>query len=154
MRIEACYNLIMSWFNFWGLIIIILILIPNIFSVVLDKSSFENKFDYKPIMVLEQIGRYLCLSLMIFNIPYTYFGFWFNNALYIYIAVNIILIIVYYLGWIIFRKSKCAVKMLWLSIIPTIIFLFSGIMVSSIPLIAAALIFGVGHITISYKNSD
>lgn len=149
-----CYNFIMDWFNFRGLILVILILIPNIICVIFDKSAFENKFNNKSVQFLEQIGRYLCISLMIFNIPYTYFGLWFNNALYCYIAVNTILIIVYYLGWIIFRKNKNAVKMLWLSITPTIIFLFSGIIVSSIPLIASAFIFGIGHITISYKNSD
>lgn len=154
MEIETCYNFVMSWFNFWGLIIIVLILIPNIFSAVFDKSAFENKFNNKAIMILEQIGRYLCLILMIFNIPYTYFGFWFNYALYVYIVLNIKLIIIYYLGWIVFRRSKCTVKMLWLSITPTLIFLFSGIMVCSIPLIVSSLIFGIGHITISYKNSD
>lgn len=41
-----------------------------------------------------------------------------------------------------FRKRSGTVKMLWLSITPTLLFFFSGIMLLSIPLIIFAVIFG------------
>ena len=44
--------------------------------------------------------------------------------------------------------------MLWLSITPTVIFMFSGIMVLSIPLMLCSIIFGIGHTTVSYKNIE
>ena len=144
----------MSWFNYYGLIAVAIILIPNIISAVVDKDAFANKYNNKAILVLEQIGRYGCMAFMVFNIPYTYFNFWFDSGLMVYLIVNGTLLALYILGWIIFRKGQSAIKMLWLSITPTVLFLFSGVMLLSIPLILFSIIFGIGHITISYKNRN
>ena len=94
------------------------------------------------------------MAFMVFNIPYTYFNFWFDSALLVYLIVNGILLLLYLLGWIVFGKGRSTIKMLWLSITPTLLFLFSGIMLLSIPLIVFAVIFGIGHITISYRNRE
>ena len=142
----------MDWFNYYGLIIIAVIMIPNILSAILDKSSFENNACSKAFLVIEQIGRYCCMASMVFNIPFTYFGFWFDSALAVYLAANGALLLIYISGWIIFCKSRCTAKMLWLSITPTVLFMFSGVVVSSIPLLVSAVLFGVGHITVSYQN--
>ena len=142
----------MSWFNYYGLIAVIAILLPNIIVAIVDKSAYVNKFNNKAILVVEQIGRYCCMAFMVFNIPYTYFGFWFENALTVYLIVVGCLLVFYYLGWIVFRKGSCTAKMLWLSITPTVLFLFCGIVIASIPLIVATVLFGVGHITVSYNN--
>ena len=144
----------MSWFNYYGLIAVAIILLPNIISAVVDKSTFENKYNSKAMLILEQIGRYGCMMFMIFNIPYTYFNFWFTHALIVYLITNGVLLVLYILGWIIFRKGRNTVKMLWLSIIPTTLFLFSGVMLLSVPLIILAVIFGIGHITVSYMNRN
>ena len=144
----------MTWFNYYGLIAVAIILIPNIIAAVVDKGSFENKCDNKALLTLEQMGRYGCMVFMVFNIQYTYFNFWFDNALTVYLSVNGALLALYLLGWIIFRKGRNVVKMLWLSVIPTATFLFSGIALLSIPLTAFAVIFGIGHITVSYKNKE
>ena len=144
----------MSWFNYYGLIAVAIILLPNIISAVVDKSTFENKYNSKAMLILEQIGRYGCMMSMIFNIPYTYFNFWFTHALIVYLITNGVLLVLYILGWIIFRKGRNTVKMLWLSIIPPTLFLFSGVMLLSIPLIILAVIFGIGHITVSYMNRN
>lgn len=143
----------MSWFNYYGLIAIVIILIPNIIATIIDKGAFENKYDNKVMLVSEQIGRYGCMVFMVFNIPYTFFDFWFDRALMVYLIVNGTLLIVYLLGWILFCKKRNKMVTLWLAITPTAIFLFSGIMLLSVPLIAFAVVFGIGHITISYMNS-
>ena len=144
----------MGWFNYYGLIAIAIILAPNSISAVIDKSAFENKCNNKFLNIAEQIGRYGCMAFMIFNIPYTYFNFWFENALYVYLIVNGVLLALYILGWILFFKGRKTIKMLWLSIVPTIIFLFSGIILLSVPLILFSIVFGVGHIAISYSNRE
>ena len=142
----------MSWLNYYGLIAVVAILLPNIIVAIVDKSSFENKFDNKAILAVEQIGRYCSMAFMVFNIPFTYFDFWFENAFAVYLIVGGCLLLFYYLGWIIFRKNNCTAKMIWLSVTPTVLFLFCGIMLVSIPLIISAVLFGVGHITVSYNN--
>lgn len=144
----------MSWFNYYGLIAVVIILIPNIVCAITDKSAYENKFNGKFFIITEQIGRYGCMAFMVFNIPYTYFDFWFDCALYVYLAVNGALLLFYCLGWIIFRKSKNLAKAVWLSVTPSVIFLFSGVMLSSVLLLVCAVLFAVAHITISVKNAE
>ncbi|GEM_PF-5089895 len=76
------------------------------------------------------------------------------HALIVYLTINGVLLVLYILGWIVFRKGRNTVKMLWLSIIPTTLFLFSGVMLLSVPLIISAVIFGIGHIAVSYLNRN
>ncbi|MGN0822778.1 MAG: hypothetical protein ACI4NG_03300 [Candidatus Gallimonas sp.] len=128
-------------------------MIPNILCAAFDKSAFENAFRHKALETIEQIGRYACFGFMIFNVPFTYFGFWFQNALTVYLTMNGIFVTLYLSGWIVFRKNNAVLMAVWLSALPMVIFLFSGIIVLSVPLILASVLFGVGHIAISYQNS-
>ena len=141
----------MDWFNYHGLAIVIILLIPNIVFAIKNKngSNYKNKL----VEVIEQIGRFGCLLFMVFNIPYTYFNFWFDNALIVYLSVNAFLILMYCILWIIYCNKNNKIKALSLSIIPTLIFLFSGVVLAYIPLIAFAILFGFSHIYISYKNA-
>lgn len=141
----------MGWFNYYGLIIMAIIMIPNIISALTSKTAYENRVRAKQFEITEQIGRYGCFAFMIFNIPYTYFGFWFNHALAVYLVVNSILLAIYCLGWIL-KKNNRKIFMLWLSVTPSVIFLFSGIVLSSVPLIVFAVLFGIGYIAVSYIN--
>lgn len=143
----------MSWFNYYGLAVMAIIMIPNIIYAVKHRSA-QSAYSNKAVEVLEQIGRYGCMIFMIFNIPYTYFNFWFAHALIVYLSVNGALCFAYLLFWAICRNRNDKLKALSLSVIPSCIFLFSGIVLASIPLIVFASIFGVNHIFISYKNAE
>ena len=73
----------MEFFNPFGLFFIILIMIPNIVFALKCKEAFENPWKSKIAKILEifeQIGRYGCFAMMIFNIPGTYFGFFSDFA--------------------------------------------------------------------------
>lgn len=143
----------MDWINIYGLIVIIVFMIPNIIFAIKCKDGFENQWHNKAIETLEQIGRFGCIVFMVINIPYTCSGFWFGNALAIYIAINAVLTGAYCAIWTICFHSSSVFRSLTLSIIPSVIFLFSGIMIMSIPLIITAVIFAPCHILISYKNT-
>lgn len=142
----------MSWFNYIGLIIIAGIMIPNILYAVKQKDGFQNKYVNKSAEVFEQIGRVGCFIFMIFNIPHTYFGFWFSGALLPYIIVNSLLCVGYLVCWAIFWKKSNLAKAISLSLLPSFIFLFSGILLANVPLIVCAIIFAPCHILISCKN--
>ena len=142
----------MSWFNYYGLAIIAIIMIPNIIYAVKHKSDGEKTYNNKVAIVLEQLGRYGCMTFMVFNIPYTYFNFWFDYALICYLSVNGALCLAYLIFWIVCWNRSGKLKALSLSIIPTVIFLFSGIVLANIPLVALAVLFGITHILISYKT--
>lgn len=143
----------MGWFNFYGLIIIAIIMIPNIVFAIKNKDGFTNSYKNKPLEVFEQIGRYGCFILMIFNIPRTYFNYWFANAEIVYLAVNGILCFTYCFFWILFWEKNGKAKALLLSVIPSTMFLFSGVVIANIPLIVFAVIFSITHIRLSCKNA-
>ena len=64
----------MEWFNVFGLIFIVVIMIPNIVFAIKCKDGFDNKGNNKYVEVMEQVGRFGCFGLMIINIPGTWFG--------------------------------------------------------------------------------
>ena len=102
---------------------------------------------------IEQIGRFGCFGFMIFWIPGTYFGFWSDEGFALYLIVDTILVVLYCLIWIICFRKNSIFRALALSILPAILFLFSGIMSRSILLLIAAVLFAPSHVLLSYKNA-
>lgn len=141
----------MDWLNIYGLIILVVIMIPNIIYAIKCKDGFQNKFENKTLELFEQISRFGSFGFMVINV--LYFEFWFDNALSVYLTVNGFLVSLYCIIWFACGKSESLFKALALSIIPSTIFIFSGIMLLHIPLIIFSILFAVCHITISYKNS-
>jgi len=147
------FKIFMDWSNYYGLAIMAIIMIPNIIYAVRHKDEGANTYKNKYVTVAEQVDRYGCFVLMIFNIPYTYFNFWFEHALIVYLSVNGALCLTYLIFWVICRKQNGKLKALSLSVLPTCVFIFSGVILAYIPLLAVAVLFGVTHIMISYKNA-
>ena len=143
----------MEWFNIFGLVFIIIIMIPNIVFAIKCKDDFGNKLNNKTVEILEQIGRFGCFGFMIINIPGTWFGWWSDEAFAVYLIADAILVLIYCAIWIVCFRKNSVFRALSLSIIPSVIFLFSGIMCRSVLLIVSALIFAPCHIAISYKNT-
>lgn len=128
-----------------------IILIPNVLYALKNKNKV-NMYQNKKAVIAEQIGRYGCFALMIFNIPFAWRGFWFSFGELVYIVVNSVLLLAYCVSWVILWKKSNIVKALLLSIIPSVIFIFSSVLIVSIPLLAFSIIFAVAHILISVKN--
>ena len=142
----------MEWFNIFGLVFIVVIMIPNIVFAIKHKEDFEHRWNNKAIDMLEQIGRFGCFGFMIFNVPRTWFGWWSDEAFAIYLLVDFLLIVLYCAIWVICWKKNNVFRALALSIIPSVVFIFSGVMSRSILLIIASMLFAPSHIMISYKN--
>lgn len=143
----------MEWINVFGTVFIVIIMIPNIIYALKCKNGFENNWHNKAVEIVEQIGRFGCFGFMIINIPGTWFGWWSDEAFAIYLVIDIFLIVLYCLIWIICFRKNSVFKALALSVIPSVIFLFSGIMSRSVLLIVSSLLFTPAHILISYKNA-
>lgn len=143
----------MEWINIFGTLFIVVIMVPNIIFALKCREGFENKWNNKGVEIIEQIGRFGCFGFMVVNIPGTWLGWWSNEAFAIYLIANSIMIMIYCLIWIICFRKNSVFKALALSIIPSVIFIFSGIMSRSVLLIVAALLFAPAHIMISYKNA-
>lgn len=143
----------MEWLNVFGLVMVAVIMIHNILFAMKCKDGFVNKWNNKSVETVEQIGRFGCFGFMIINIPGTWFGWWSDEAFAVYLVVDAVLVTLYCVIWAVcFRKSS-VFRALALSIIPSVLFLFSGIMSRSILLTIAAVLFAPSHILISYQNA-
>lgn len=137
--------------NIYGLIIMAIVMIPNVIFAIKEKN-FESKYHNKAVEIIEQIGRYGSMGLMIFNIQLLEFGYWFNNGKNVYMALTGVLAALYCFVWFLYFKKSTMEKAMLLAIIPTIIFLSSGIIQGKVLLIITAILFGIGHIIITFYN--
>ena len=142
----------MNWLNIYGLIIMMIIMIPNIVFAMKEKK-FESKYNNKAVEIIEQLGRFGSMGLMIFNISLLEFGYWFNNGKIIYMILISVLSMLYCFVWFLYFRKSTMEKAMLLAIIPTIIFLISGIIQGKVLLIITAVFFGIGHIIITYNNN-
>ncbi len=140
-----------GWINIFGLCIVIAILIPNIIYACKFRGV-ENKCTNKVMNILEQIGRYGCMLLLVFSIGREEFAFGSIFAFLVYLIGNATLLLAYWLVWILYFVKQSKWKSLTLAILPTLIFLLSGITLQHVLLIVAAFLFGVGHIYVTWKN--
>lgn len=143
----------MGWFNFYGLIFIAVIMIPNIVFAMRHRDGFVNKYKNKAIETLEQIGRIGCFVFIFFNIKPAVLGYWFNGGWIAYLVAGTALTAAYVSGWVVFRNESSVRKSLYLSIVPSALFIVCGVLTLNIPLIVASVIFAPCHIIISYKNA-
>lgn len=143
----------MKWFNVFGFIFITVIMIPNIVFALKCKDGFDNKWNNKYVELIEQVGRFACFLFMIINIPGTCLG-WRSDAIFsLYLITDSALVMLYCIIWIICFNKNSVFRSLALSIIPSVLFLFSGITLRSVLLIIASVLFAPSHIMISYKNA-
>lgn len=143
----------MGQINIFGLVFMVIIMIPNVIFALKCKDGFENRWENKFVEVLEQIGRYGCFAFMVINIPKTWFGWASDEAFALYLIVDAVLVTAYCVIWAVCFKKNSVFRALSLSIIPSVIFLFSGIMSRSVLLMISAVVFAPCHILISYKNA-
>lgn len=143
----------MEWINFYGIIFIAVIMIPNIIYAIKCKDGFVNRWNNKVVEIVEQIGRFGCIGFMIIKVPGVCFGYWFEGAFVAYLAINILLSIIYCVIWIICFRKDSVFRALALSIIPSLIFISSAVLSGSILLMVTSALFAPAHILISYKNA-
>lgn len=141
-----------DWINIFGVIIVILMLIPNIiYGIKFRKvtNQCQNKF----MNIFEQVGRYASMFLMIFNIGILEFSFASVTEFMIYLFGNGILLLAYWIVWILYFVKQNTGKSIVLAVFPTVIFLLSGITLRHWLLIISAVIFGIAHIYVTYQNT-
>lgn len=143
----------MKWINVYGLVMIAVIMMPNMVFAAKCRDGFENLWHSRFVEIAEQTGRFSCFALMIFNIPGIYMGFETDTALHIYLIADGLLIAAYCLIWIIFFRKPGMFRAVALSVLPSAVFLVSGIMSRYILLVIAAAVFAPAHILLSCKNA-
>ena len=137
-------------FNIFGLIIMVVMMTPNVLFMFLKKG---DKPTYKPTMLLnvvEQVGRYGSMLLMIVMVSYQEVS---EQREILNIILSAMLTVLYIWSWrVYFFKESKSLRMA-LSIFPTLIFISNGVLTYSIPLLVTGILFGIGHILITSKSN-
>lgn len=142
-----------GWFNGYGLIFLILLLIPNIVYAVKYKDATNTCTD-KWALVMEQIGRYGSMFFMVFTFGSLTQGWPSVTEFMVYLLGSTLLMVAYWIVWMLYFAEVSMWKSMALAIIPTLLFLFGGITMRNIPAIVLAVVFGIGHIYVTYKNQE
>ena len=137
----------------YGLVFMLGIMIPNIIYAVRNQDGFQNLWKNRTVEIFEQIGRFGCFCFMVLIIPGCEFGFPSDEHFALYLIIDTLLTVIYCLAWVICFKRNSVFRALALSVIPSLIFLISGVLSHYLPLFIAAVIFAPCHIAISYKNA-
>ena len=141
-----------GWLNIFGLIIIILILIPNIIYAFTKGKGQKNKCTNTVMNILEQIGRYGSMFFMVVNVGVPEFGFSDLGLFFVYLFGNPALILLYWVVWVLYFIKPRFREQIALAVIPTAIFLLCGITLGHILLIVFAVIFGIAHVYVTTNN--
>lgn len=139
-----------GWFSIEGLIFVVLILIPNILYAFKFPNQ-ENRCTNRFMNLLEQIGRYGCMALMVFRFPGAGIAAALGSAL-TYLIGCPVLILAYWVVWFFYFRKRTAGRALALALLPTAVFALSGVTMQHWALLAAAAAFGIGHVYVTMHN--
>ena len=98
----------------------------------------------KLLNLLEQIGRFACMALMMLPLlPGFKFGFASVSVMVGWLAGSLVLLSVYTVLW---TQAKRSGEVLYgLALVPALLFLCCGVLLRHWALVAAAVLFGVSH---------
>lgn len=141
-----------GWINLFGAGIVVLIMIPNIIYAARQKQDETQIEVPHGLSACEQVGRYGCIILMWLPLLVWKFGFGSVEEFLIYLIGNGALLLCYFLSWMLYSRKKTLSVAMALAIIPTAIFLLSGLLLRHWLLVAFAILFGACHCTITYMT--
>ena len=142
-----------GWINVFGAGIVILMIIPNIIYAMRSRDQ-KNTCTNRLMNIIEQIGRYACIILMWLPLLVWKFGFSSVLAMFLYFVGNGCLLVAYWILFARYLKKKTRKRALFLAVIPSCIFLLSGMLLRHWLLVGFACLFAVGHIYVTLKNAE
>lgn len=165
-----------NWINLFGLLFIVLLLLPNIVYALKCRSG--NHCENRLMNVLEQIGRYGSMLFMVVCLKSGGYGFSSVGAFLVYFFGSLALLISYWIVWGIYlhrigtkrtgrensAAAACAEEereakrigalQMSLAVLPACLFLLDGITLGYVLLVISAMLFAVGHIYVTRQNVE
>ena len=142
-----------GWINVFGAVVVILMLIPNIVYAIKNRDE-KNLCTNRLMNLIEQVGRYACIVLMWLPLLVWKFGFQSVFEMLLYLFGNGALLLVYWIVFFRHMRKKSAAKALTLAVLPSCIFLMSGILLRHWLLTGFAVLFAIGHIYVTLINAQ
>lgn len=131
--------------------VLILLLLPNIFWT----KRLPPPKGPQPalwLQVLEQLGRYGCMLLMVVPLFVGKFGFFSVGAMLVCFGGCLLLLALYWASWAAALKTGAPWTLWALAVLPCCLFLLCGITLHHWALVAAALVFAAAHLAITQKR--
>ncbi len=141
----------MDWINLYGLIIVILLLLPNIIYALKNKDA-ENKCKNKIMNLIEQLGRYGSMFLMVFNIGIYEYGLRSDGDSAIWLIGSALLLSIYWMFWLVYFRAPGFFCAMMLAIHPSILIVINGFLLRQWLLVISGCVFSIGHIYVTYQN--
>ena len=141
-----------GWINLFGAVIVLLIIIPNVIYAVRKAQDEPQAEVPRSLSACEQAGRYGCIVLMWLPLLVRKFGFASPEGLLIFLMGNGILLLGYYWFWARYFRKRTLSAAMALAVLPTLMFLLSGILLRHWLLACAAVLFGSAHCRITYMT--
>ena len=136
-----------------GEVIVGLILVPNVVYALRGKGEDGLETPLSKVMtVIEQLGRYACIIFMWLPLFVWKFGFRSVGELLLYVVGNGLLIILYFAFWVAYFRKRTRSAAVALAVLPTCIFLLSGLLLRHWVLVLGAVLFGIGHIYLTDRS--
>lgn len=140
-----------GWFNTYGLVFLILLLIPNI-VYAFKIRDVKNKCTAKWAFIMEQIGRYGSMFFMVFTVGSLTQGWASVQEFFLYIIGSAALLLLYWIVWLLYFIERKVWKSMALAVLPTLLFVLGSVSMRNILAIVCAAAFGIGHIYVTYQN--
>lgn len=137
-----------SWINAVNGGAVLLLLLCNIIAACIGIAG-EMQSRHRIVNMLEQIGRYFCMALMIVPLVLGRWEFAFSakRAFLLWITLTVILMAVYMLLWFL-KRTESPIVLYGLAVIPAMLFVANGILLQHWLLLGAGLLFGTCHLWI------
>lgn len=141
-----------GWINWINIVVVECLILINI---IVARKGLSDSFSSKhmTVNILEQIGRYGCMALMILPIGVRNWKFGFGSVteMLLWVCLTILLLGIYTFLWL--KKSKGGAGIFYgLAIVPVVLFLLNGILLRHPALVVVTLVFGFFHIIIVKEN--
>ncbi|MDD3193879.1 MAG: hypothetical protein PHE47_08580 [Oscillospiraceae bacterium] len=144
-----------GWLNLTGICILVVMMIPNLIFARRNygmKSTDGNRI-CKPLLILEQVGRYGAMGLMFFPVWVWEFGFSSVQAFIVWAVLCVAMLLAYLICWGLYFHKPSAPVALWLAILPSAIFILRGVFLRHWLLAIFGFIFAIGHLSITWMNT-
>ena len=143
--------MVLNLINFIEAGVLWILLIPELLFAIHNPPKKEIEKN-RVLCIIEQIGRYASMVLLILPIGINEFGFASPEEMIIYFAANGILFAIYIITFLLFSKKQSLCKALIIAGTRICVFFVCGILLRHFLLIIFALIFAIGHIYVTVKN--
>lgn len=142
-----------SWISIMGLIVVLLLILPNlIFKVKKQRMTDEYHKDWMD--SVEKITRITTMFFMIFQFGGIGDGFPSVLSFLVYYFGNMILLIVYWILWIGYKKKQTPERRLTLVKIPCFVYLLCALALQHWLLLVSAVVFSVVHMKIQQRKME